>query len=101
MAIAPAIMVSSVTQMGCIQVLPAVTTASTTLTPRWASFLAKSTSRMELRTSMPARARLVQPATEGFLHHHRGVVHQYPDGKDQGEQARPVDGVTRIEQVVC
>ncbi len=39
------------------------------------------------------RLALLQPMAEDVLHHHRGVVHQDADGKDEGEQAHPVDGV--------
>jgi hypothetical protein len=52
----------AVIMMGRVRVLHARITASATGTPRWISWMAKSTSRMELRTMMPARA--IQPIME-------------------------------------
>ena len=50
---------SAVIRMGRVRVLHDVITASTTVSPCWIRWTEKSTSRIELRTMMPARA--IQP----------------------------------------
>ena len=58
----PATRARAVMRMGRVRVLQARITASATGTPFCTSWIEKSTSRMELRTMMPARA--IQPIME-------------------------------------
>ena len=62
MTLAPATSARAVMRMGRVRVLQAWITASSTDNPRRTAWMEKSTSRMELRTMMPASA--IQPIIE-------------------------------------